>query len=232
MTTNASHLPSAPAAPPLRQARRGRLSVIAPTIDACRLAPQLTNARHLQSFLAVCETGTIERASTLLFRAKSSVVRSIRELESHLDAPLFERTQGVMACTASGQVLRQRAQAALRAFSCALDAVAGRRAARDAVSKFPSSLLQESRLRAFVALVETGNLSLAAEKRAVTLLAMSRSINELERSLDMKLFTRTPGAIVPTEPGRLFYIHVERTFFELAQIEPELDALRTRSAAS
>jgi LysR family transcriptional regulator of gallate degradation len=196
-------------------------------------APGLDNFRHLRAYLAVCDSGSIERASTLLVRPKSSVARSVQGVEALFGVALFERGAGRMRCNAHGDVVRRHGERALREFGaglCALD----RRARRDADGAsldFSDSLFHESRLQAFVAVADTGHLPTAAGRLGLTLLRVSRSINDLERSLDTLLFTRTSAGMVPTDGCRTFSLHVRRSLAELTRIGPELAALDLRRSA-
>lgn len=60
-------------------------------------------------------------------------------------------------------------------------------------------------LRHFVAVVEQGNLSLAARKVFISQPALTRSIKNLEDLLGTPLLERQPRGVVPTPAGELFY---------------------------
>jgi DNA-binding transcriptional LysR family regulator len=60
-------------------------------------------------------------------------------------------------------------------------------------------------LRHFVAVVEYGNLSLAARKVYISQPALTRSIKNLEDVLGTPLLERQPRGVVPTPAGELFY---------------------------
>lgn len=196
-----------------------------PDTGETRPHPCLFNFQHLRSFLAVCELGSIKRASDHTHRLKSAVTRSIHEIERALGVALFEREADGIEHNAYGEVVRYRAERALREFSAGLNAIAGRPSARKTSLDFPISLFHEKRLRALVAMTETDDLSKAAKMLSVTPRGIIRSINDLERNLDMILFTHTPQGRVPTRSAQTFSSHVKRTFFELEQIRTELAAL-------
>jgi DNA-binding transcriptional LysR family regulator len=62
--------------------------------------------------------------------------------------------------------------------------------------------------RSFVAVHQQGTVSAAAEKRQMTQPGISQHIAALERSLDTKLFTRTPRRMQPTAEGQRLYTQV------------------------
>ena len=61
--------------------------------------------RELETFRAVVESGGMNRAATRLNRAQSSITARIRQLESSLGVPLFEREGRRVRLTAAGDVL-------------------------------------------------------------------------------------------------------------------------------
>jgi len=62
--------------------------------------------------------------------------------------------------------------------------------------------LLETDLRYFLAIVEHRSLSRAAEELGVAQPTLSRSVQRIERRLDVRLFERTPRGVELTEAGR------------------------------
>jgi DNA-binding transcriptional LysR family regulator len=62
-------------------------------------------------------------------------------------------------------------------------------------------------LRHFVAVVDTGNLSRAAERVSISQPALTRSIKNLEELLGVELLERKPRGVTPTEAGVALYHH-------------------------
>ena len=58
-----------------------------------------------------------------------------------------------------------------------------------------------NQMRTFLAVVETGTLSLAARRLNLTQPAVSQQIGELERCLGQRLLERLPGGVIPTAAG-------------------------------
>ena len=77
-------------------------------------------------------------------------------------------------------------------------------------------------LHAFVAVVETGGFSRAAERLAVTQGAVSRSVLRLEARLGFALLERAPNGVTATEAGKHYY----------AQVQPALAALEAAVPAA
>ncbi|WP_394824601.1 LysR substrate-binding domain-containing protein [Pendulispora albinea] len=80
-------------------------------------------------------------------------------------------------------------------------------------------------LEAFVAVVDTGSLSLAAKRLAQTTSGMSRALGRLEKKLGTTLLRRTTRQLRLTEEGELF---LERARAILAAIESAEEAMASR----
>src|ERR1700749_2542714 len=79
-------------------------------------------------------------------------------------------------------------------------------------------------LRYFVAVAETGSLTLAAETRLHTAQpSLSRQIRDLEREVGVQLLTRSPQGTILTTAGRAFLDHAR---LALSQAEAATDAAR------
>ena len=79
-------------------------------------------------------------------------------------------------------------------------------------------------LRYFVAVVEAGSLTEAAEKKLHTSQpSLSRQIRDLEYQVGTELLTRTAGGVTPTAAGRAFLDHAR---LALAQVDAAREAAR------
>lgn len=79
-------------------------------------------------------------------------------------------------------------------------------------------------LRYFVAVVEAGSLTEAAEKRLHTSQpSLSRQIRDLEYQVGTELLTRTASGVAPTAAGRAFLDHAR---LALAQVDAAREAAR------
>ena len=70
-------------------------------------------------------------------------------------------------------------------------------------------------LKAFIAVVETGSFSVAAERLFITQPAVSKRIATLESELDAKLFDRIGRTVTPTEAGRALLPRAQNILVEL-----------------
>src|SRR5580700_2167879 len=81
-------------------------------------------------------------------------------------------------------------------------------------------------LAIFHAVAETRGISLGAERLHISQPAVSKQIQELERSLGTKLFDRIPRGVRLTESGELLAGHARRLFALEAEAETALGELR------
>lgn len=81
-------------------------------------------------------------------------------------------------------------------------------------------------LRHFQEIVRCSSFGQAAEKLNITQPALSKSIRNLERSLDCQLLERHPAGVTPTEYGLVFLDYAALVTSELERAVEELNALR------
>ncbi len=84
-------------------------------------------------------------------------------------------------------------------------------------------------LRHFVAVVECGNLSHAAEKVNISQPALTRSIMTLEHLMRARLLDRKPRGVVATTTGELFYQHAKLILNECGRATDEVRGFETGS---
>ena len=65
-------------------------------------------------------------------------------------------------------------------------------------------------LRCIVTVAETRNITHAAEKLYMTQPALSRTISNLERELELQLFDRSARPIALTQAGEVFFERAQR----------------------
>ena len=65
-------------------------------------------------------------------------------------------------------------------------------------------MLEDTRIKIFLTVIECGNFTAAANKLGISQPAVSQNIAELERLLGVQLMERARGEIALTENGRLF----------------------------
>lgn len=79
-------------------------------------------------------------------------------------------------------------------------------------------------IRTFCRTVEEGNLTAAAKALHITKSVVSRRIQTLEDSLDVRLLTRTTRGVSPTDAGTLFY---ERSLKILSDVDDARQAVKS-----
>ena len=80
-------------------------------------------------------------------------------------------------------------------------------------------------LRHFVAVVEAGNLSRAADRVFISQPALTRSIKALEELLGAPLLERRPRGVVPTAAGQALHAHATLILNEAARARAEVKAV-------
>ena len=66
-----------------------------------------------------------------------------------------------------------------------------------------------SNLQTFLAVIETGSLSRAAQQLYVAQSALSKQMAELEAELDTQLLLRSRNGVAMTEAGKVFYEYAQ-----------------------
>lgn len=61
------------------------------------------NIRQLEVFWAVCETMSITQAAARLHLSQPAVSKTVKELETHIGVPLFDRLNGKLSLNGEGK---------------------------------------------------------------------------------------------------------------------------------
>ncbi len=77
-------------------------------------------------------------------------------------------------------------------------------------------------LKVFIAVVESGSFSRAAEQLQMANSAVSRTVKKLENKLGVSLLTRTTRQLALTYEGELYFRRVQKLILEMATAENEL----------
>ena len=89
---------------------------------------------------------------------------------------------------------------------------------------------QLNQLPLFIAIVECGNFSQAAQKLGVSVSTISRQLTALENRLGLKLVIRSTRKIVLTEHGQAYYTALKDVFQHLQYAENQLTQARDEPA--
>jgi DNA-binding transcriptional LysR family regulator len=91
-----------------------------------------------------------------------------------------------------------------------------------AMKDFPSNDARLQDYEAFIAIVDTGNLTRAAAHLRRSLQSVSRSLTALEAQVGVVLIRRTTRTAEPTEAGLAFHRRLKAAFREISLAEAEL----------
>ncbi len=86
--------------------------------------------------------------------------------------------------------------------------------------------LNHRQLEAFMAVIEAGSVTAAADLLHVTQPAVTRLVKELEGAVAMPLFERVKGRLVSTREASLFYEAVKRSFLGLDKLLQTAEDIR------
>lgn len=79
--------------------------------------------------------------------------------------------------------------------------------------------MQRRNLEYFVAVVDCGSISAAAQKLLVAQPSLSRTINAMEKQMDCQLLERTARGVVPTATGRQLYYYARSILDKFQMLE-------------
>ncbi len=82
-------------------------------------------------------------------------------------------------------------------------------------------------MEVFVALIEAGSVSRAAQKLNLTQPAVSIALSNMEAEMDFRLFHRSKGFFVPTSEALLLHAEVEQGLFAVSRIEQRVKDIRS-----
>ncbi|WP_397475491.1 LysR family transcriptional regulator [Pusillimonas sp.] len=194
-----------------------------PNRDRECVTPSLST-RHLRAFHAVCRHGSVSRASAALCRAQSAVTRAILQLESELNAPLFERSVHGMLPTRFGQVLLRRVERAFAYMDTAYRDVA---VLSDNARRSGLYLLHMNsrRLRALVELSRRRHMGAAADALGISQPAISLMLRDIERDIGATLFERGVRGLYPTQVGETVIWQLKLALNEIRIAADEVAAM-------
>jgi len=172
------------------------------------------NLRHLQAIARIAELGTMNAAAQAVNLTQPAITQALGRIEQLVAAQLFERCHDGMVPTDAAQIFVPRIRAALEHIA--------------------SPHVTMSRMRALLALADSGSYSGASVLTGLSRPSLHRAVNDLSLSLRRALVERRGQAVMLTDAGRQFARHFRLARVELEAGLAELDALKgheTRSIA-
>jgi LysR family transcriptional regulator, regulator for genes of the gallate degradation pathway len=140
------------------------------------------NLRHLRAVVEIAERGTMNAAAQAVNLTQPAITQALARLEQVLEFELFERRHNGMVPTEAANLLVPR-------IKVALDHVA-------------SPNVTIARLRALLALADSGSYGGASASTGLSLPALHRAVNDLSLSMRKPLVERSGKIVVLTEAGR------------------------------
>jgi LysR family transcriptional regulator, regulator for genes of the gallate degradation pathway len=182
-------------------------------------AANMPNPRHLQAFCAVAESHSVSLAAQRVYLSQPAVSQAIANVESALQAPLFERHSRGMSLTPAGRLFHDRARRALEYLAAGTKEAARvgerRRGIRRRVAAQP--LLSRAQLRALTALSASNNYTMAARSLGISQPSLHEAAHGLESLLEVRLFEKASRGIMLTRSGDILSQHVKLAFAEIEQ---------------
>lgn len=139
------------------------------------------NLRHLRAVAKIAELGTVNSAAEAVNLSQPAITQALSRLEGQIGAQLFERRYDGMIPTAAGRILATRVAAALE--------------------HVPSPHVTMSRLRALIALADTGSYAGAGQDTGLSMPSIHRAVNDLALGLRRQLVIRRGKFVTTTEAG-------------------------------
>ncbi|HEY6870783.1 MAG TPA: LysR family transcriptional regulator [Novosphingobium sp.] len=164
------------------------------------------NLRHLGAVARIAELGTMSAAAQAVNLTQPALTQALARIESVLGVALFERRHDGMVPTPAAALLVPRISAAF--------------------AHIPGPHVTNSRMRALLALADSGSYNAAALRTGLSLPSLHRAVSDLALSLRRKLVDRRGKAVVLTEAGvaltrafRLARVELEAGLAELAALK-------------
>lgn len=175
----------------------------------------LGSLRHLRLFLSVVDMASLTRAAAQCGLTQPAVTQAIAGLERRAGGALVHRSRHGAHVTDRGAVLAHRLRRALGFLDPALTEISPRLPQRATLAQ----------LSALIALRETGDVPLAAERLGLSQPSVHRAVAQLEREAGRPLFERTAHGLIPTRPCKTLAQATQLAMAELDQAGADLAEL-------
>lgn len=178
------------------------------------------NLRHLRVFLSASRNSSITKAAEECRLSQPAVTQAINKLEDLLETALFQRSAHGVFVSQVGKVFGRRVERALGLIDASFLATAPRLQVTATAAQ----------LRAFVAVCDCANFTLAARRLGIAQPTVHRAVSQLEKEALKPLLERTSSGIVPSRSGQSLARAADLMFAELAQAAMEMSELKGRES--
>lgn len=174
------------------------------------------NLRHLRVFLSAARHSSITRAAEDCRLSQPAVTQAINKLENLLETDLFQRSAHGVFISGIGKVFARRIERALGLIDASFQVTAPRLQVTATAAQ----------LRAFVAVCDCANFTLAARRLGIAQPTVHRAVSQLEKEALKPLLERTSTGIMPSRAGQGLARAADLMFAELAQAAMEIAELK------
>ena len=189
---------------------------------------ELSNLMQIRAFCQVVDQGSVSRAANELYRTQSAITRAIRDLETRLAVPLFERHANGMMLTDFGKCILPRARRAieeLHQVAVTLHKLQSKNGSSRSMTE-PLYLFNVNRLQIFVSLCQTRHMQTVAKLLGLSQPAISAALRVMENGAEMPLLQRTPQGMIPGIAGQEILPFIRRALNELRHIPADIAELQ------
>ncbi|ARU94291.1 LysR substrate-binding domain-containing protein [Tatumella citrea] len=189
---------------------------------------ELSNLMQIRAFCQVVDQGSVSRAADELYRTQSAITRAIRDLETRLAVPLFERHANGMMLTDFGKCILPRARRAieeLHQVAVTLHKLQSKNGNSRSMTE-PLYLFNVNRLQIFVSLCQTRHMQTVAKLLGLSQPAVSAALRVMENGAEMPLLQRTPQGMIPGIAGQEILPYIRRALNELRHIPADIAELQ------
>ncbi|MFD1961392.1 LysR family transcriptional regulator [Novosphingobium panipatense] len=162
--------------------------------------------RHLHAVERIARLGTVNAAAGAVNLSQPAITQALARLEAMLELPLFERRHDGMIPTRAGDILAARVAAAL--------------------AHVRSPHVTMPRMRAMLAVAETGSYTGASQATGLSVPSIHRAVTDLSLAMRRALVTRRGKFAMTTEAGNQLARELRLAQVELEAALSEVQALR------
>ncbi|MEJ2457150.1 MAG: LysR family transcriptional regulator [Novosphingobium sp.] len=139
------------------------------------------NIRHLRAVAKIADLGTVNAAALAVNLSQPAITQALSRLETQLGVSLFERRHDGMVPTEAGRILAARVDTAWEHVS--------------------SPHVTMSRMRALIAIADTGSYAGAGKETGLAIPSVHRAVSDLSLAMRRPLVVRKGKAVAMTEAG-------------------------------
>ena len=178
----------------------------------------IPNLRHLRAISEVVNTGSISKASEVVFLSQPAITQAIAKLEKNINSELFERTTDGMKPTEQGEAFSFRIERALeyisKGITDSLKVAKGQR--KNSVQRYLFNITT-TQLKALIAVSNGQSFTEASRILEVSQSSVYRASKDLEEILGITLFEKNSTGITISKAGSALVMSSKLAFVEIKQ---------------